>query len=123
METVPERFRQRNLYRHNPNVTLMRTTPEECAEIGRRIAEKLNAARGPTTLLIPLRGVSMLDREGQPFWDPEADAALFQALRQHLRPPVELVELDLHLNDPAFADAASDRLLEMLAQPSLATTR
>ena len=113
-ETVPERFRDRNLYRHNPNVTLMRTTAEECAEIGRRIAEKLNTATGPTTLLIPLRGVSMMDREGQPFHDPEADAALFQALRDHVRPPAEIVELDLHINDPAFADAAADRMLALL---------
>lgn len=114
LETVPEKFRGRKLYRHNPNVTLMRTTPEECAEIGRRIAEQLNKARGPTTLLIPLRGVSMLDREGQPFHDPEADAALFQALRENVRPPVEIVELDLHINDPAFADAAAERLLALL---------
>ena len=114
LETVPERFRGRKLYRHNPNVTLMRTTPEECAEIGRRIAEQLNKARGPTTLLIPLRGVSMLDQEGQPFHDPEADAALFRALRENVRPPVEIVELDLHINDPAFADAAAERLLAML---------
>ena len=114
LETVPEKFRGRKLYRHNPNVTLMRTTPEECAEIGRRIAEQLNKARGPTTLLIPLRGVSMLDREGQPFHDPEADAALFQALRENVRPPVEIVELDLHINDPAFAEAAAERLLALL---------
>ncbi|MEW6635985.1 MAG: Tm-1-like ATP-binding domain-containing protein, partial [Actinomycetota bacterium] len=72
-ETVPERFRDRNLYVHNPTVTLMRTTPGECAELGRRIARKLNAARGPVTLFVPLKGVSMIDAEGQPFHDPEAD--------------------------------------------------
>lgn len=117
--TVPDRFRDRKLYRHNPNVTLMRTTPEECAEIGRRIADKLNQARGPTTLLLPLRGVSALDREGQPFYDPAADAALFEALRARLRPEVRVVELDLHLNDPAFADAAVEQLLALIAGPSL----
>lgn len=120
-ETVPQRFHGRRLYRHNPNVTLMRTTPEECAEIGQRIAEKLNAATGPTVLLIPRRGVSALDREGQPFYDPDADAALFQSLRDHLRPPVELVELDLHINDPGFADAAAEQLLGRL-RPNRATT-
>ncbi len=116
METVPEAFRSRNLYKHNPTVTLMRTTAEECAEIGRRIAEKLNQAQGPTALLIPLRGVSMLDQEGQPFHDPEANAALFGALREHVRPQVELMELDLHINDPAFADAAAERLLALLEE-------
>lgn len=119
LETVPERFRGRTLYRHNPSVTLMRTTPEECAEIGRRIAEKLNQARGPTALLLPLRGVSMLDREGQPFHDPEADAALFAALREHVEPRVELMELDLHINDPAFADAAAERLLALLEETTV----
>ena len=91
--------------------------------IGRRIAEKLNAARGPTTLLLPLRGVSALDREGQPFHDPAADEALFESLRTHVRPPVRIVELDLHLNDPAFADAAVDHLLESLEQASFTTPR
>lgn len=121
-DTVPERFRDRTLYRHNPNVTLMRTTPEECREIGRRIAEKLNAARGPTTLLIPLRGVSAIAGEGQPFHDPEADAALFDTLRREIRPPVEIVELDLHINDPAFADAAVERVLANIARTSSDTS-
>ncbi|HEX6926774.1 MAG TPA: Tm-1-like ATP-binding domain-containing protein [Longimicrobiaceae bacterium] len=115
-DTVPEQFRDRNLYRHNPMVTLMRTTPAECAEIARRIAEKLNAARGPTVLMLPLRGVSALDKEGGAFHDPEANAALFAALREHVRPPVEIVEVDAHINDPQFADAAVDRLLELLGR-------
>jgi uncharacterized protein (UPF0261 family) len=114
LESVPERFRGRKLHRHNPNVTLMRTSPAECREIGRRIAEKLNGALGPTTLMIPLRGVSELDGAGQPFNDPEASAALFESLREHVRPPVEILELDLHINDPAFAEAAAKRLLSML---------
>ncbi len=114
MHTVPEPFRERNLYRHNPNVTLMRTTAEECREIGRRIAENLNKTTGPTVLMLPLKGVSMLDREGEPFHDPEADAALFDALRRHVRPPVELVELDLHINDTAFADAVFERLIALM---------
>ncbi len=114
LETVPAAFRGRTLYRHNPQVTLMRTTPDECREIGRRIAERLNAARGPTVLLLPLRGVSMIDAEGQPFHDPDADHALFDALRAHVRPPVEMVELDAHINDPAFAAELAGRLLRLL---------
>ena len=94
----------------------MRTTPQENAEVGRKIATKLNEATGPTALFLPLRGVSMIDAEGGPFWSPEADAALFEAIRATVdRSRVELVELDLHVNDPAFADAMAARLLEMLA--------
>ncbi len=114
MDTVPERFRSRNLYVHNPSVTLMRTTPEECAELGRRVATKLSSATGPTALFIPLIGVSMIATEGQPFHDPEADEALFSAVRTHLGPNVELHELDMDVNDPAFALAMADRLREML---------
>jgi uncharacterized protein (UPF0261 family) len=124
-DTVPDRFKGRRFHIHNANVTLMRTTPQECAEVGRVIAEKISVARGPTTLIMPLRGVSALDREGAPFHDPEADAALFDALRRHVRtPPVELIELDLHINDPAFADALADQLLAALAhQPDLQNRR
>ena len=84
-DTVPPKFADRNLYVHNPSVTLMRTTAEECAELGRRIAAKLTAATGPTVLFSRLRGVSLIDAEGQPFHDPEADAALFEALREGRR--------------------------------------
>lgn len=115
-ETVPTRFQNRRFHVHNANVTLMRTTPQECAELGRILAEKLNAASGPTTLLLPLLGVSAMDQEGAPFYDPDADQALFEALRRDVRPPVELVELNLHLNDSAFADAFADHLLAALAQ-------
>ena len=101
----------------------MRTTPEECVEIAERIAGKLNEAKGPTTLLLPLRGVSALDREGQPFHDPAANAALFETLVARVRAPVRLVELDLHINDAAFADTAAEHLLELLReQESLTIT-
>ncbi|MDQ3740858.1 MAG: Tm-1-like ATP-binding domain-containing protein, partial [Actinomycetota bacterium] len=114
-DTVPPQFADRNLYVHNPSVTLMRTTPAECAELGRRIARKLSAAAGPVTLFVPLRGVSMIDAEGQPFHDPEADAALFGALRDGLAgSPVDLVELDHNVNDEEFAIAMADRLDEYL---------
>ncbi len=99
---------------HNPSVTLMRTTPEECAELGRQIARKLSAATGPTALFVPLKGVSMIDAEGQPFHDPEADAALFDALRSGLDGKVELHELDLHVNDPEFATAMVEKLDEYM---------
>jgi uncharacterized protein (UPF0261 family) len=116
MDTVPEGFRSRNLYVHNPSVTLMRTTPEECAELGRRIARKLSAATGPTALFVPLRGVSMIATEGQPFHDAAADEALFSAVRENLGPNVELHEVDTDVNDPTFAIAMADRLHEMLKE-------
>ena len=112
-ETVPERFADRLLYIHNPTVTLMRTTPEECAELGAIIARKLNMSSGPVALFIPLRGVSAIDTEGQVFHDPAADAALIQALRDTLLPEIEVHELDLDINDPAFADAMAARFDEL----------
>ena len=112
--TVPEKFRDRRFYQHNPNVTLMRTTPEENDKLGKEIAQKASAAKGPTAVLVPLRGVSAIDAEGQPFWWPEADAALFQSLRNWMSPGVELIELDMHINDPPFAAAAAGKLLEYL---------
>ena len=113
-ETVPPRFRSRNLYIHNPSVTLMRTTPEECAEIGRITASKLNRASGPVTVLIPLRGVSAIDKIGAPFYSPEALNAYRDALKTSLSPTIRLVELDAHINDDGFALAAADLLLESL---------
>src|SRR5438445_224662 len=105
--TVPEKFRDRRFYQHNPNVTLMRTTPEENDKLGKEIAEKASAAKGPTAVLLPKKGVSAIDGDGQPFWWPEADAALFASLKQGIAPQAELIELDLHINDPAFAEAAA----------------
>ena len=114
-DTVPERFESRNLYVHNPSVTLMRTTPEECAELGRRIARKLVAATGPTALFVPLGGVSMIDAPGQPFHDAEADAELFETLRQGLAGSnVELIEMPCNINDPEFAAAMVDKLADYL---------
>jgi len=94
----------------------MRTTPEECAELGRRVARKLSGATGPTAMFVPLKGVSMIATEGQPFHDPEADDALFSAVRGHLGPNVELHELDMDVNDPRLARAMADRLHEMLRE-------
>jgi uncharacterized protein (UPF0261 family) len=114
-DTVPERFAERNIYVHNPTVTLMRTTPEECAELGRRIGRKLSAATGPTALFVPLGGVSMIDVEGQPFHDPEADAALFAGLRETLD-GVEVHEVEADVNDPELAVAMADRLHALIQE-------
>lgn len=113
LDTVPEKFKGRNLYVHNATVTLMRTTEEECAELGRIIARKLNAAVGPLTLFIPLGGVSMIDVPGAPFYDAAADAALIRELKAGLRPEVEVVEMAADINDPAFATAMAERLDEL----------
>ncbi|MEW6225199.1 MAG: Tm-1-like ATP-binding domain-containing protein [Chloroflexota bacterium] len=113
LDTVPAAFRGRNLYEHNATVTLMRTTEAECAELGRVIARKLNAATGPAALFIPTGGVSMIDAPGGPFHDPAADAALVRELKAGLRPGVEVVEMATHINDPAFARAMAERLDEL----------
>ena len=110
VDTVPVEFRGRLLYQHNPTVTLMRTTPEECAELGRRIGRKLSAATGPVTLFIPLRGVSLIAVDGQVFHDPDADRALFDGLRETLDPGVDVRELDTDINDPDFAHALANTL-------------
>jgi uncharacterized protein (UPF0261 family) len=116
-DTVPERFEDRNLYVHNPTITLMRTTRDEMAELGRRIARKLNDAAGPTVLFVPLRGVSAIDVDGQPFRDAEADEALFDALREGVdASKVEVHEVDVDVNDPAFATAMADRLHELIRE-------
>jgi uncharacterized protein (UPF0261 family) len=113
-ETVPAAYRDRLLYNWNPNVTLLRTTPEESAELGRIVAHKLNQATGPVTVLLPLGGVSQLDRPGQPFWWPVADQALFQAIKANLRSDIPVIEIEHNINDPEFADEAAGVLLKLL---------
>ena len=110
MDTVPAKFADRNLYVHNATVTLMRTTEAECAELGRIIARKLNAATGPLAVFIPLGGVSMIDVPGAPFYDAAADAALIRELKAGLRPDVEVVEMATPINDPAFSRAMAERM-------------
>jgi uncharacterized protein (UPF0261 family) len=114
VETVPVQFRSRKLYVHNPTVTLMRTTPEECAEIGRITAARLNRASGPATVLIPLQGVSAIDKPGEPFYSPEALNSYCRAVKTTLSSEIKLVELDAHINDESFARTAADLLLESL---------
>jgi uncharacterized protein (UPF0261 family) len=113
-ETVPSTFAGRRFYAHNPQVTLMRTTPEECAQLGTLLAEKLNAYRGPVTVLLPLRGGSMISAPGGPFQDADADAALYRSLRSSLRSDIPVRELDCVINDPVFADACAEELLRLL---------
>ncbi len=117
-ESIPEKYRERLFHRHNPNVTLMRTTPEENRELGRRLAEKLNASRGPAAVYLPLRGISVISAPGQPFYWPEADQALFQVIKESLRPEISLHELDVNINDPAFAEAVARELLQLVKQTS-----
>lgn len=110
-DTVPAEFRHRRLLVHNPTVTLMRTTPEECAELGARLAQRVSASTGPATVVLPLRGVSAVSIAGGPFHWPDADQALFDAVRDNLdRTRLDLVELDTDINDPTFAQTASDIL-------------
>lgn len=115
-DSVPERFGGRTFYQHNPTVTLMRTTAEENARLGQIIAEKANAARGPVSIVLPLRGVSAIDTAGQPFYNPEADTALFEAIRRHARSDnLKIIEMEAHINDPEFAVRMAAELLKMLS--------
>jgi uncharacterized protein (UPF0261 family) len=114
MDTVPEKFRSRMLYAHNSNVTLMRTTPEENDLLGKEIALKANAAKGPTAIIFPLHGISALDASGQPFWWPQANQALRESLKLWLSPDVEYIEMDLHINDSAFGKACAQKLINYL---------
>jgi uncharacterized protein (UPF0261 family) len=116
IDTVPEKYADRNLYVHNPQVTLMRTTADENARIGEWIAQKLNACEGPVRFLIPEGGVSLIDAPGQPFHDPRADAALFDALERHWQdaPDRRLVRVPHHVNDPEFARALVDHFNDIL---------
>ncbi len=120
-ETVPDRFRDRRFYQHNPHVTLMRTTPEENQQLGALIAQKVKSATGPTKVIFPLAGVSAIDRQEQPFDDPAARTALLMALREGLQPG-QLVERPEHINDPKFAEVLADILLSLMAQSQVEKT-
>jgi len=117
-DSVPAKFQGRRFYQHNPQVTLMRTTPEENRELGRIVAGKLNLSKGPVTVLLPLRGGSLISAPGGPFHWPEADRALYDSLRGNLRPDIPVIEMDCAINDPAFADACTRELLNKLAAPA-----
>lgn len=112
-ESVPEKFKGRKFHHHNATVTLMRTTVDENRQLGAEICRKLSMATGPTCLMLPLQGVSAIDKAGQSFDDPQARNALYQSIREQ-RGGIELVELNCHINDPEFARAAADKLLQMM---------
>ena len=114
IDSVPAKYRSRRLHIHNPNVTLMRTTPEECAELGRITAQKLNRAQGPVVFFMPLRGVSAIDVEGSAFHWPEADRSYLGALKANLNAPIRFVELDAHINDESFAREVAQSLMELM---------
>ena len=114
-ETVPAQFKGRLFYHHNPQVTLMRTTPEENARLGKILAEKVNASTGPVAVLLPTKAVSVISAEGQPFHDPAADQALFAAIKANVRSSIPVIEMDCKINDPEFADACATKLLELIA--------
>jgi len=116
LDTVPEHYRARKLYQWNPNITLLRTNIAENGRIGELIAAAANAATGPVAVVLPLKGVSMLDSPGGAFWDPVADQACFAAIKRNLKPQIPLFELDLNINDTKFADRVAEILLEMLDQ-------
>ena len=113
-DTVPEQFSDRLFYQHNPTVTLMRTTAEETAELGRIMARKLSEAQGPTTVIIPTQGVSAIDKTGQPFDSPEARVAWIENLKAHIGDNVTVIEMDAHINDDEFATKLVETLLESI---------
>ena len=114
IETVPDKYKDRTLYEWNPNVTLLRTNVEENRVMGQLIAAAANAATAPVAIVLPLKGVSMLDSPGGQFWDPTADQACFDAIKQNLRSGIPVYELDHNINDPEFSDKVANTLLEML---------
>jgi uncharacterized protein (UPF0261 family) len=113
-DTVPGKYSDRLFYEWNPSVTLMRTTTDENAEMGRIFAQKASKAKGPVAFLLPLKGVSMLDSEGEIFWSPEADAAMFNAIKSNIKEGIEVEEMDANINDPSFANRATEMILSMI---------
>jgi uncharacterized protein (UPF0261 family) len=117
-ETVPARFKGRTFYHHNPQVTLMRTSAEESAQLGEILAKKVNSSTGPVTVLIPRKALSIISAPGQLFHDPVADEALFEALRNGLREDVTLLEIDCEINAPAFSEACARVLIDQMREQS-----
>jgi uncharacterized protein (UPF0261 family) len=117
-DTVPERYRSRKSYFHNPVATLVRLTAQEETRLGRIVAERLNEARGPVRVVAPTRGFSLADAEGGDLWDPEADHAFLDSLREALRPDIPYESVDLHVDDDAFADLVAERYLTMTQEPA-----
>jgi uncharacterized protein (UPF0261 family) len=114
--SIPERYRMRTFYQHNPQITLMRTSAAECSELGKILASKLNLSVGPVSILFPLRAISVISAPGQPFHDPEADRALLSSLKQSLRADLAVEEIDCEINDDEFAEQCVKRLLDAMAE-------
>jgi uncharacterized protein (UPF0261 family) len=117
-DQLPERYRDRKTYFHNPVATLVRLTAEEEAELGALVAERLNGARGPIRVVVPTGGFSLADAEGGDLWDPEADAEFVHALRDGLRPDIPFESVDAHVDDTDFAQLVADRYLSLLEEPA-----
>ncbi len=116
LDSLSEKWRTRKLIVHNPQLTLIRLTPVELTEVGKSVAEKLNRARGPVRVFIPLRGFSYPDREGLPHWEPEGNQAFLESLKSHLHPGIPVTEMEAHINDPEFIDPVAEAFLEMMSQ-------
>jgi len=114
LDSLAQEWRSRKLIVHNANLTLVRLTPEELREVGKIVAEKLNRAKGPTRVFIPLKGFSYPDREGLPHWEPEGNQAFINSLKTHLNPSIPVVELNAHINDPEFIDPVTEAFLLMM---------
>ncbi|MEI7638893.1 MAG: Tm-1-like ATP-binding domain-containing protein [Syntrophus sp. (in: bacteria)] len=114
VETMSEKFKGRNIYQWKPNVTLLRTNVEENTKMGEMLAAAANASSAPVTIILPLKGVSMLDSQGGQFWDPEADKACYDAIKKNVKAGIQVIEADYNINDPEFADLCANTLLKML---------
>ena len=114
IDTVPEKYKGRNLYEWNPNVTLLRTNVEENKRMGEMLAAAANASTAPVAFILPLKGVSMLDSEGGQFWDPEADRACFEAIKKNVKPGIPVIEMNANINDAAFSEKVASTLSDML---------
>jgi uncharacterized protein (UPF0261 family) len=114
-DTIPAKYKERKFYLWNPNVSLMRTTPQENAQLGRILAEKANQSSAPVAFFLPLKGVSILDSPGGEFWWPEANEALFAAIKENVRDDIAVIELDNNINDEPFARAVTEQILAFLA--------
>ena len=117
-DELPQRYRDRKTYFHNPVATLVRLSSDEGAQLGRIIAERLNESRGPVRVVVPLLGFSLADAEGGDLWDPEADAAFVESLRDALRPDIPFEQVDAHVDDPDFAELVADRYMTILEEPA-----
>jgi uncharacterized protein (UPF0261 family) len=117
-ESLSEDMKRRKHFNYNPHLTLVRLLPSELKEVGKEIAEKLNRAKGPVKVFIPLKGFSFPDREGMPHWEPEGNQVFIDALKRHLNPGIHLIELDAHINDPGFIDPVVNEFMTMMAKKS-----